>query len=158
MRAPLAFTGLFLALAGSMLLLAFGFESLARRVPVVILLPTFCLMLLQFCLDLRNVRRGPGPDREARPIAPAPWPSRLWARPEFQAVAVVVVIGVAVHLLGIVIAVPLLLGLFLRFAAGALLRQALAASAVILGIIELGLHRLLAATLPAGQLWLWLGL
>lgn len=114
MRAPLAFTGLLLALAGSMLILAFGFESLARRVPVVILLPTFCLVLLQFCMDLRDVRRGSGPASEAR--AGAPWLLRLHARPEFRAVAVVVAIGLAVHLLGIAMAAPLLLGLFLRFA------------------------------------------
>lgn len=159
MRAPLSFTGLLLVLTGSMLLLAFGFESLARRVPVVILLPTFCLVLLQFCIDLRDLRHGHDAERErGHPAAAAPWLSGLWARPECRAVAVVVAIGLAVHLLGIVIAIPLLLGLFLRFAVGASLRQAVVASAVVLGIIELGLHRLLGATLPAGQLWPWLGL
>jgi hypothetical protein len=159
MSMRLAFSVLLAVVAGALLFTAFAFGTVARRVPVVVLAPTLILLLAQVVMDLRDIRRPsgkrPGDDRSEAYVG---FVQAALARPEFAAIAVAIAIALAVDLLGVAIAVPLLLGTFLAVAASVTPLQALVAGLAMLGIIDVGLGRLLGALLPDGRLLHWMGL
>lgn len=134
-----------LALAALVLLAALpALDPSARKVPIVLLVPTLAALAAQLAIDLRRAR-------PADPVADAP-PSGG----EVYAIAVVAGVVAATDLLGLRIALSG--GLFLLLAARArvgVIPSGVAAG-LLLAFIELGLDRAMGVLLPTGRLWAWL--
>lgn len=156
-------SGALCALCGGLLLAALQLGPAARRVPLVILVPTMLLLLLQLLRDLgllagagrpRGWLAFPSPPHGLEAVAAAP---REPAR-ELIAVGLVAAVVLSVDLLGLPVALPLWLCLVLVVRARVRLAVAALTAALTFIAIEMGLVRTLGTLLPPGRLLDWLGL
>lgn len=158
-------SGALAALCAGLLLTALELGASARRVPLVILVPTMLLLLLQLLRDL-GVFAGDGAGRAKAWLGYRSPPQGLEAvsterrepARELMAVALVAGVVLSIDLLGLPLALPLWLCLVLVVRARVRLAYAALAAGMTFVAIEIGLVHTLGTLLPNGRLLDWLGL
>ena len=152
---PTLFTAGLAATAAALLFDIRHLEPAAALVPAVVIGPTLLAVLLQLWFDLRAPAAVHAADAENAGLS-------LWRRlrqsREALAVGLLAATVLAVDLLGLEVAVPLLLCLLLVYAGRVALPYAAISAGVAFAVIDFGLVRVMGTLLPAGRLWHWLGL